>query len=197
MPETVSSRCRLFADDSIIYREVLTESDCVSLQEDLGKLEQWEKTWGMSFNPTKCNIIHMSRKKDPLLHTYHIKGTNLEAVENLSTYLGINVAKDLSWNRQVSRVAAKGNRMLGFVKRNVVTTSPSTKELAYNSLVRPTMECASSVWCPYYKNQIYDIEMVQRHAARYCLHAYTKKERVITMLQMLKWRNPGTKKTKG
>ena len=186
MPETVSSRCRLFADDSIIYREVLTESDCVSLQEDLGKLEQWEKTWGMSFNPTKCNIIHMSRKKDPLLHTYHIKGTNLEAVEN-ATYLGINVAKDLSWNRQVSRVAAKGNRMLGFVKRNVVTTSRSTKELAYNSLVRPTMEYASSVWCPYYKNQIYDIEMVQRRAARYCLHAYTKKESVTTMLQMLKW----------
>ena len=185
-PETVSSRCRLFADDSIIYREVLTESDCVSLQEDLGKLEQWEKTWGMSFNPTKCNIIHMSRKKDPLLHTYHIKGTNLEAVEN-ATYLGINVAKDLSWNRQVSRVAAKGNRMLGFVKRNVVTTSRSTKELAYNSLVRPTMEYASSVWCPYYKNQIYDIEMVQRRAARYCLHAYTKKESVTTMLQMLKW----------
>ena len=186
MPETVSSRCRLFADDSIIYREVLTESDCVSLQEDLGKLEQWEKTWGMSFNPTKCNIIHMSRKKDPLLHTYHIKGTNLEAVEN-ATYLGINVAKDLSWNRQVSRVAAKGNRMLGFVKRNVVTTSRSTKELAYNSLVRPTMEYASSVWCPYYENQIYDIEMVQRRAARYCLHAYTKKESVTTMLQMLKW----------
>ena len=122
MPETMSSRCHLFADDSIIYREVLTESDCVSLQEDLGKLEQWENTWGMSFNPTKCNIIHMSRKKDPLLHTYHIKGTNLEAVEN-ATYLGINVAKDLSWNRQVSRVAAKGNIMLGFVKRNVVTTS--------------------------------------------------------------------------
>ena len=58
----------------------------------------------------------MSSKKDPILHTYHIKGTNLEAVEN-ATYLGINVAKDLSWNRQVSRVAAKGNRMRRFCEK--------------------------------------------------------------------------------
>ena len=29
--------------------------------------------------------------------------------------------------------------------------------------------------------------MVQRHAARYCLHAYTKMESVTAMLQKLKW----------
>ena len=69
MPESVSSRCHLFADDSIIYREVTTESDCVSLQQDLDKLEQWENTWGMKFNPSKCNIIHIMRKKEPILYT--------------------------------------------------------------------------------------------------------------------------------
>ena len=140
----------------------------------------------MSFNPTKCNIIHLSRKKAPILRTYHIKGTNLEAVES-ATYLGISIAKDISWNRQVSRVAAKGHLMLGFVRWNVVTTSRSIKELAYNSLVRPTMEYAASVWCPYYSNQIWYIEMVQRRAARYCLHTYTKMESVTAMLQKLKW----------
>ena len=193
MPESVSSRCHLFADDSIIYREVITESDCDILQEDLLQLEKWEKTWGMSFNPTKCIIIHISRKKAPILRTYHIKGTNLEAVES-ATYLGISIAKDISWNRQVSCVAAKGNRMLGFVRRNVVTTSQSTKELAYNSLVRPTMEYAASVWCPYYKNQIWDIEMVQRRAARYCLHKDGECDSHTTEAEV---GNIGTKKAKG
>ena len=61
MPESVSSRYCLSADDSIIYREVTTESDCVSLQQDLDKLEQWENTWGMKFNPSKCNIISRTR----------------------------------------------------------------------------------------------------------------------------------------
>ena len=67
MTESVSSRCCLFADDSIIYREVTTESHCVSLQEDLDKFEQWESTWGMTFNPSKFNIIHIMRKKEPML----------------------------------------------------------------------------------------------------------------------------------
>ena len=44
MPECVSSKCRLFADDSIIYREVRTDRDCTQLQDDLDPLEHWEKT---------------------------------------------------------------------------------------------------------------------------------------------------------
>ena len=148
-------------------------------------MEQWEHTWGMTFNPSKRNIIDITRKKEPIWYTYHIKGTDLEAVDN-ATYLGISIAKDLSWNKQVGSVAAKGNRMLGFIKRNVITTSQSTKELAYNSLVRPTMEYAASVRCPYYGNQIHDVEMVQRRAARYCLHAYGQVS-VTAMIQQLKW----------
>ena len=62
----------------------------------------------------------------------------------------------------------------------------STKELAYNSLLRPTMEYAAAVWYPYYGNQIHDIEMVQRRAACYCLHAYGH-ESVTAMIQQLKW----------
>ena len=106
MPESVNSRCCLFAENSIRYGEVTTESNCVALQQDLDKLEQWENTWGMTFNPSNCNIIHITRKKEPMLYTYQIKGTDLNAVEN-ATYLGINITKDLSWNKQVSWVAAK------------------------------------------------------------------------------------------
>ena len=45
MPESVSSQCRLFADDSIIYREISTVNDCTILQHDLDALEKWEGTW--------------------------------------------------------------------------------------------------------------------------------------------------------
>ena len=67
MPECVSSKVRLFADDSIIYKEITTDSDGRDLQNDLEALEMWEKTWGMSFNPSKCHIIHISRKKKRFL----------------------------------------------------------------------------------------------------------------------------------
>ena len=65
MLESVSSQCRLLTDESIIYREISTVNDCTSLQDDLDVLEKWEGTWGMSFDPSKCNIIHVSRQKKP------------------------------------------------------------------------------------------------------------------------------------
>ena len=81
MPECITSKARLFADDSIIYRGINNESDCAVLEKDLEALERWEKDWGMSFNPSKCHIIHISRKKKPIIHTYHLKNTELEAVD--------------------------------------------------------------------------------------------------------------------
>ena len=63
LPSSVSSNVRLFADDSIMYKKIKSQTDCQSLQCDLTKLESWEKTWGMCFHQDKCNIIRMTRKK--------------------------------------------------------------------------------------------------------------------------------------
>lgn len=138
----------------------------------------------MSFNPSKCHII--SRKKKPIHHKYHLKNTELKAVDN-ATYLGVDISKDLSWHKQSSKVAAKGNRMLGFIKRNIRTPSQYTKEIAYKSLVRPTTEYASTVWSPHQEELIHKVEMVQRRAARFVLHSYEKKESVTAMLKKLQW----------
>ena len=186
MPECVSSKCRLFADDSIIYREVRTNRDCTQLQDDLDSLESWEKTRGMCFNPSKCNIIHISRKKEPILQKYHIKGTDLDEVDT-ATYLGIHATSDLTWHKQVNKVAAKGNRALRFTKRNIRTTSQTIPELAYSTLVRPVMEYASSVWSPHLKGHKEVLEKVQRRAARYVLHEYGEGTSPTNMIHRLKW----------
>ena len=43
MPMKVSSTARLFADDSLLYRRIGSSQDRISLQEDLDRLQQWEK----------------------------------------------------------------------------------------------------------------------------------------------------------
>lgn len=43
---------RLFADDSIIYKEI--KSHCDKLQEDLNAAAKWEANWLMAFQPDKC-----------------------------------------------------------------------------------------------------------------------------------------------
>ena len=163
--------------DSIIYRDVNNPDDCAQLQEDLAALERWERKWGMSFNPSKCHIVHVSRKRKPILNTYRLKESDLEAV-NSATYFGVEISNDLTWHKQVNKVSAKGNRVLGFIKRNIVTSNQNIKEVAYKSLVRPTLEYSSTVWSPHQKELNNKVEMVQRRAARYVLRSFQRTDSV-------------------
>ena len=186
MPECVGAQTRLFADDSIIYRSVKTEEDCQKLQQDLEALHEWETTWGMSFNPSKCNIIHITKKLSPIKVTYTLKGEELEAVDS-ATYLGIDISDDLTWHNQITKAASKGNRALGFIKRNINSSSKVTKERAYKTIVRPVLEYASTVWHPSEQFLSHNLEKVQRRAARYVCHNYNPSASVTSMLNHLQW----------
>ena len=53
LPDSLKSRARLFADDTIVYLTINSPSDPEILQADLHKLEKWESSWSMEFNPDK------------------------------------------------------------------------------------------------------------------------------------------------
>ena len=57
----------IFADDCLIYRNIKNK-------EDLNFLENWGNTWGMRFNAAKCNIMRVSRTRDPKLFNYSLTG---------------------------------------------------------------------------------------------------------------------------
>ena len=50
LPDSVLSRTRLFADDTVIYN---TSDNHQQLQDDLAALQTWETEWKMAFNPLK------------------------------------------------------------------------------------------------------------------------------------------------
>jgi hypothetical protein len=45
MPEGITSKVRLFADDTIAYLTISADQDARTLQSDLDKLTEWETTW--------------------------------------------------------------------------------------------------------------------------------------------------------
>ena len=71
MPEQVKSRVRLFADDTALYLAISSTTESEVLQTDLASLEQWEKMWDMQFNPSKCQVLQITKKgKTPQHQVY-------------------------------------------------------------------------------------------------------------------------------
>jgi hypothetical protein len=194
MPIGLKSTIRLFADDTIAYLTIKSTSDCKTLQDDLDKLSNWEKTWKMAFHPDKCNVLSITKSRRPIKHEYTLHGTILEHTDK-AKYLGVTVRSDLKWQTHITDICSKANKTLGFLKRNLNINSLSIKEQAYKSLVRPTLEYACTVWDPYIQDDINTLEKVQRRAARYVTNRYRNTSSVGDMLSSLNWRSLADRRT--
>ena len=184
LPDSIKSRARLFADDTIVYLTIKSNTCAEKLQHDLHCLEKWEKEWSMEFNPDKCEVLRISRKRTPINYPYTLHNIELKSSVN-SKYLGVTVNQNLSWTNHINNVTAKANNTLRFVKRNVKTENKQIKELAYKTYVRPQVDYCFTVWHPWQQHLIHKIEMVQRQAARYIMNDYNFTSSVSNMLQAL------------
>ena len=187
LPSGLVSMVKLFADDCILYRPVAHTCDCQVLQDDLSLLTRWEKLWQMKFNVRKCYALSISHKKVQLTFSYSMNGCVLERVKNYP-YLGVTISDNLSWSGHIHRVTCKANRTMGLLRRNLWNCKSEVKETAYKCLVRPQLEYACAVWDPHLKNDIYILEMVQRHAAWFVCRDYRREAGVISsLLEKLGW----------
>ena len=156
------------------------------LQSDLNKLTEWDEKWLISFNPSKCEVLTVTRKKQPTLFNYSMHDQIFNRVKS-TKYLGVTITSDLNWNKHINHTAGKANQMLGFIKRTLKTRSHNIKTKAYKALVRPRLEYCAIVWDPHTQNAIQKIYMVQRRAARYVLRRYHNTSSVSDMLEQLQW----------
>jgi hypothetical protein len=191
LPDVVkSSSTRLFADDTLLFRMIRKREDQALLQADLDNLADWENTWQMSFNASKCNTIRIAptKRSAPINTEYSLHGQTLETV-SAAKYLGVTIQDDLSWSRHVEAVAAKGNRVVGFLRRNFRDCTTKVRSATYTTMVRPTLEYASTVWDPHLQKDVQLLEKVQRRAARYACNNYRDRSpgAVTQLLQQLQW----------
>ena len=115
----IESEIRLFADDSVCYREIKDERDTLKLQRDIDRLGNWARKWGMRFQPVKCNMRQLTRKhSNKIQASYTLEGRVLENVDNIK-YLGVTITCDLRWNTHISNICTKANRTLGFLRRTL------------------------------------------------------------------------------
>ena len=176
--ESIKAIARLFADDCIIYKTITDQEDEVSFQQDLNNLVTWADTWGMKFNASKCNVMRISRRKNPGTTNYKMMGEKLQEVKE-HQYLGVHIEDNLKWNKQAKFAAAKATKVLNFIRRNFYNCSKGVKEKLYQTLVRPHLEYGSVTCNPITDKNNKLLEMVQRRAARFVLGDYGRYSSVL------------------
>ena len=160
--------------------------DANILQDDLSKLEQWEKSWDMNFNPAKCQVLHVTRSKTPIPSKYFLHNTELESAA-AAKYLGSQYRMTSAGVPMLTISPKKANQTLGFLTWNIKVHKLDLKSTAYKTLVSPQLEYASTVWSLHTATDIQKIESVQCRAARWATRDYRYTSSVTSMLNNLNW----------
>ena len=108
------------------------------------------------------------QRDQPFLH-----GQRLQVTDR-AKYLGVTFSDDLQWEKHTQATAVKASRTLGFIKLNFRDCSKQVRATTYKSMVRPTMEYASTSWDPYKTEDVNSLNKVRR-AARYACNNYTER----------------------
>ena len=182
----INSRMRLFADDSIIYREIRSMEDHYKLQDDITKLQTWSERWQMTFKPEKCYVLSITNKRNISKFLYHINDVALESKDSWK-YLGVIIDSKLNWNDHCTEIAAKARQALGLIQRTLHAATPKCKAIAYKALVRPRLEYASTAWNAHTAKNTRLLESIQNNAARFVHRKYDWNTSVTALKQDLNW----------
>jgi hypothetical protein len=163
LPHVISNTAQLFADDTKMSKIFDSSEECISVQNDLDKVQEWASTWQLRFHPLKCKTMHIG--KNPGDHIYTMQDSKnriqLDTIEEEKD-LGVHIDSGLTFDRHVAAVVSKAKRIGFLINRCFKHLDKQTFSLLYKGLVRPILEYAAPVWSPHTKHNIDRIESVQR-----------------------------------
>ena len=165
LPDYVKSNVKIFADD---LKLIANSSDRELIESDLRNLEKWEKDWLLQFNLDKCKVLHIDFNNNQHLN-YVLDGTLMKKSEQEKD-LGVLTSGTLLWNDQIVSCINKGNQMICWITRNLISREKSLMLRIYKSLIRPHLEYCVQLWSPAPEHGnwflILRIEGVQRRFTR-------------------------------
>ena len=131
-------------------------------------MEEWESSWLLKFNPSKCKVVHININDNPR-NVYVLDGVELEASDQEKD-LGVTTHSSLLWNEQIKSCINKANRMICWIVRNLVLREKTVMLSIYKALIRPHLEYCVQLWNPVSSYGswavILELEGVQRRFTR-------------------------------
>jgi hypothetical protein len=167
LPEETASIAQMFADDTKLFRTIKDSEDYNQLQHDIDELVKWSKAWKISFNSTKCKVLHIGRNNTNSSYTManDTGRTTLEST-TLEKDLGVYVDPELKFSSHIEIQVNKANKILGMIRRSFEFMDIQVMKRLYTSLVRPHLEFSNVAWSPRLIKDQKLPEGVQRRATR-------------------------------
>ena len=105
----------LYADNSKIFGAVKCVCDCEVVQTTLLNMNESTRSNNIQFNTSKCKVLSVTRKKQPIHYNYTLNNVQLTRVVEEKD-LGIIVTSSLSWVKHINAIVSKANKLLGLLK---------------------------------------------------------------------------------
>ena len=164
----------MYADDTKIWRQILSESDHETLQNDIDNLIDWSVRNKMKFHPSKTKVLMVSKFKPPLIDIlpciqyYYKMGTNLLDYVSAQKDLGILMNNTLNFTEHANSLYNTANQKLGILKRTCHFVKDENKRrVLYLTLVRSIFEHCPIVWRPSNNTVINKLESIQKRAFKW------------------------------
>ena len=190
----------LYADDTKIWRKIISWSDHEIFQNDIDALQNWADNNKMKFHPGKCKVLSVLNKASEQqmqlwnmlpfqLFLYTLNGHILDFSESEKD-LGVVVKSDLSWDENLHALCQKASSRLGLMKRTLhFIKDPKQKRAFYLALVRSLFEHCSIIWRPTTITATKKVESIQKRAVKWILgepdHHYNDLEYISERLRDL------------
>ena len=108
----------LYADDMLLFKPISSEDDYTNLQGDVDSLKDWSASHFLTFNPSKCKYMLLSKKNKPTKNPPVLTIDNIPIERtNSHKYLGIVLTSNLTWSEHIHCICSKAKKLLGLLYR--------------------------------------------------------------------------------
>ncbi|KAL1446684.1 hypothetical protein WDU94_003502, partial [Cyamophila willieti] len=157
----------LYADDLKLFHKIDSEADCLHLHEDFTAVNTWLSKHQLSFHPDKCEVMSISRSKEPISYEYKIGNATLSRV-SVKKDLGVQFQDNLKFDKHMETIISSASRTLGLlIRHSQYFTDEDTITTLYTALVRSKLEYAAVIWDPSTQYQAQNLERIQAKFVRF------------------------------
>eukprot|EP00117_Sycon_ciliatum_P031201 scpid26526/ scgid24448/ RNA-directed DNA polymerase from mobile element jockey; Reverse transcriptase len=166
LPASVS--IAVYADDTTLYTSVMpgqtTEAAAAALQTAVNQLEAWGSTWRVTFEPSKSQLMSVTRKlAPPDFPPVQFLGTPVPVSSQLKL-LGVVFDEKLNFSAHLHQLSVRAHQRLHFMRKAAPILDAAGRLTVYKGFVRPILEYAPLAWLGAAQTHLGKLDTAQRKA---------------------------------